>query len=173
MPASNWLPKLISAFRSDFWLLPQTVLLPVAILAGIRLGGVARTQKWLRSWSAAPNVLTPVAGDTRRIISEALRAQRVVRRWSGVGGSCLVRSFTLWALLRKRGLETQIRIGMRKRKNATEGHAWVEYEGKPINETGAEVATYSVYHESIAFDAWRGKKAATLPDVPNRNTAER
>jgi hypothetical protein len=68
---------------------------------------------------------------------------------------CLARSLALWTLLRRRGVETQFRVGYRKRDGKIEGHAWLEYLGLPINESAAIVATYTVSGEAFKFDAWR------------------
>jgi hypothetical protein len=72
-----------------------------------------------------------------------------------VGGTCLVRSFTLWALLLRRGSPARVQVGMRKRDGKIEGHAWVELSGQPVNESPEAVKTYQAPKEPIEFDQWR------------------
>jgi hypothetical protein len=79
----------------------------------------------------------------------------MVKRATGLGGMCLARSLTLWTLLRRRGVEAELRVGYRKRDEKIEGHAWLEYEGVSINESAAIVETYTVSAGGVAFDAWR------------------
>jgi hypothetical protein len=36
-----------------------------------------------------------------------------------------------------------------------EGHAWLEHDGRVLNEVPSVVETYSVFPEPAAFDLWR------------------
>ena len=40
----------------------------------------------------------------------------------------------LWWLLRRRGMESELRIGVRKKAEVLEAHAWVEYQGCVLND---------------------------------------
>jgi hypothetical protein len=151
------LSRVYAIVAADVWLFPQAVLLPGLAFVGIRLAGVARTQKWLRKWATSPVGAHP-AGEPHVVMTAVLRAHRIVRRYSGVSGSCLIRAFTLWALLGRRGVKADIRIGIRKEGGTIEGHAWLEYEGIPVDQTEAILQTYSAYPESIAFDRWRFRR---------------
>ncbi len=48
-------------------------------------------------------------------------------------GNCLSRSLVLWWLLRRHGIETLFRIGIRKHAEEIQAHAWIEYQGRPVN----------------------------------------
>lgn len=48
---------------------------------------------------------------------------------------CLPQSLTLWWLLRRQGIESQLRFGARKNARRMEAHAWVEFEGTPLNDS--------------------------------------
>jgi transglutaminase superfamily protein len=61
--------------------------------------------------------------------------------------SCLAKSLTLWWLLGRQGISSQLRIGIRKEKDAFEAHAWVEREGMALNEPEEH------HHHYAAFDA--------------------
>lgn len=64
--------------------------------------------------------------------------------------SCLPRSLTLWWILRQRGMDSEIRIGVRCQGELLEAHAWVEYQKVPLNDTP------DVHRRYAAFDpiAW-------------------
>ncbi|SIT58922.1 conserved hypothetical protein [Mesorhizobium prunaredense] len=68
------------------------------------------------------------AQETARLVSIA--AYR-----GSYSGNCLKRSMTLWFLLRRQGIEGELRIGTRKAEGKFEAHAWVEYRGKVLNDT--------------------------------------
>ncbi|MBM2813159.1 MAG: hypothetical protein HW416_3918 [Chloroflexi bacterium] len=51
-----------------------------------------------------------------------------------IGATCLPRAMTLWWLLRRYGVETDLRIGVRKQGPAFQAHAWVEYGAVPLND---------------------------------------
>lgn len=133
----------------------EALFLPLLISTGFRVLGVPRTQAWLRRWTrvgTAPEPTNPL-----HAVREARRAQLIVKRSTGVGGSCLVRSFSLWALLLRRGLSTEIRVGLRRREGQIEGHAWIEYLCVPLNEDEKVLRSYEPYERPVSFDVkcWR------------------
>lgn len=48
--------------------------------------------------------------------------------------TCLPRSLVLQALLRRHGIETELRIGVRRQAGELRAHAWVEEAGHPVGE---------------------------------------
>lgn len=48
--------------------------------------------------------------------------------------ACLERSLLLWTLLRRRGIESELKIGVATEESTMRAHAWVEIDGEPINE---------------------------------------
>ena len=127
--------------------------LAVFIPCAFQLAGVSRTQAWLRRWSGAARAVP--AAEAPRLIRNARRAQRRVANATGLGGMCLARSLALWTLLRRRGIATDLRVGYRNRDGKVEGHAWLEYQGAPVNEAAAVIQTYTVAAGLYAFDTWR------------------
>lgn len=47
---------------------------------------------------------------------------------------CLERSLTRQRMLRKRGIDAELKIGVQKQSSGIEAHAWLELTGKPLNE---------------------------------------
>ena len=142
-----------SLSRDERFLALEALVLPLALQVGFRAVGVAGTQNWLRKWACGKPVpvseLRPEA-----IIHMARRAQGITRRLVGSSGTCLQRSMTLWAVLARRGIESELRVGFRRQEGHIEGHAWVEYRGEPVNEAASVVNTYTVTPGQAAFDLW-------------------
>ena len=133
----------------------QALFLPFLIWTGFRLSSVSRTQKILRQWASPGKPAFPSGPAPQAAIANCRRAQRNIRHATGAGGTCLVRSLTLWAMLLRRGISTDLRVGMRKTDGKIEGHAWLEYQGEPLNEDSAVIATYSVLAGPASFDLWK------------------
>ncbi|HKW32930.1 MAG TPA: lasso peptide biosynthesis B2 protein [Candidatus Acidoferrum sp.] len=68
--------------------------------------------------------------------------------------SCLVKSLTLWWMLGRQGIASELRVGVRKEGRKLEAHAWVEREGVALNEPEER------HHHYAAFDA----ALASLPE---------
>src|SRR5882757_8304077 len=79
----------------------EALILPLVIKAGFGLLGVPRTQAVLRRWARGGRVAN--AETQTALIAAAGRVQRIVRRSTGLGGTCLMRSLALWAILMRRG----------------------------------------------------------------------
>jgi hypothetical protein len=70
-------------------------------------------------------------------LSRAQRINRLVEAalHVGFGGyTCLQKSAVLWRLLRREGLEAELRLGVRRVEQASEFHAWVEFDGRVLND---------------------------------------
>lgn len=48
--------------------------------------------------------------------------------------TCLQKSAVLWRLLRREGLAAELRLGVRRVEQASEFHAWVELDGRVLND---------------------------------------
>jgi len=109
-------------------LLSAMALLPLFRVA-LRLYGLqplqARLHRKIRPGSAQPG------------LDDLKRNGALVNSAAGVvlgPANCLTRSLYLWWLLRRRGVQCQLRIGVRLAAGALEAHAWVEHAGVPIND---------------------------------------
>jgi hypothetical protein len=128
------------------------------IALSLRLNGFRVTQERLQKYLPAKLIAQSynmVVGQQVEIVSRMVRVaghHTPIRR-----PSCLVESLTLWWLLRRQGILSHIRIGIRKDRGKFQAHAWVEYRGEAINDAGAEHRHYA------AFDA-----AFSLPHAENQ-----
>ncbi len=133
------------------WLFLQFVcLLPLTGL-GVRLFGFncwyARLGRWSNGATDHTNVLTPSAATAT--IRGPVRALQLAVRYGLYGGNCLSRSLTLWWLLRQQGITCDLRIGTRQQAGQFQAHAWVEYQGYPLNERMQVYQEYTVFRQAI------------------------
>lgn len=91
----------------------------------------------------SPTDALPTIHRTRRLVG--LAAQHGL-----CGGNCLSRSTTLWWLLRRQGIPSELRIGVRKEGEKLHAHAWIEYEGVAVNDRLDTLGRYSPFDESLA-----------------------
>lgn len=120
---------------AERWLLVQALFL-------LHLMALALWSVGLRRWQALLTRLTPVGcvpanADVAALIQEGRSMARLVdaaARHGPYPATCLPRSLTLWWLLRRRGIDSCLRIGVRKEAGWLEAHAWVELEGLVLND---------------------------------------
>jgi hypothetical protein len=121
------------------------VLLPLVALS-LRWRGFRATRAALQI--ALPNVsrkcdsvlASKVAALTAHMVNTA-------DRHGFVHPSCLAKSMALWCLLGRQGIDSHLRIGIRKENDKFEAHAWVERDGAALNEPDEH------HHHYAAFDA--------------------
>ena len=58
--------------------------------------------------------------------------------------TCLPKSLTLHRMLKRRGVDSQIKIGANKTPLGISAHAWVEVDGQAIGESETILATFNV-----------------------------
>lgn len=77
---------------------------------------------------------------------EALRlASARVQRYSPLPGNCLSRSLVLFWSLRRRGLAPDLRLGVSLADGVFAAHAWVEHEGRVLNDTADVARRYAPF----------------------------
>jgi len=131
-------------------LLVQAAVALPAVAALIRIKGLRRCQTLLAR-------LTPLVHHSRLQAdgSAEWRARSVVRIVTAAAAhgpyraNCLQQSVTLWWFLRRRGLESDLRIGTRKRDGHFDAHAWVEFSGRALNESRDVGVRYVVFEGPI------------------------
>jgi Transglutaminase-like superfamily len=64
--------------------------------------------------------------------------------------TCLEESLGLWYLLRKQGIASQLRIGVRKSNGRFEAHAWVEFAGEALNQPEATHLHYAAFEKEFS-----------------------
>lgn len=64
-------------------------------------------------------------------------------------GKCLARCLTLWFFLKRQGIETELKFGMKKENGKLLAHSWIEYKGKRIVSESELDEHYIPFNESI------------------------
>jgi hypothetical protein len=107
-------------------------LLPLVALV-LRVSNFTRFYSWLEHLAGdSKRQGSGTLEDDRTQIFQLRRTLEAVRKHSFYAGNCLSRSLLLWFLLRRRGIICELRFGVKK-SDTFQAHAWVEYQGKPIN----------------------------------------
>lgn len=65
--------------------------------------------------------------------------------------NCLQRSLVLWWLLRRRGIDSEVRIGVRRSrgKEGLDFHAWVEHDGRVLNDASDIRQHFATFDRAI------------------------
>jgi hypothetical protein len=123
-----------------------------AIVLGLRLLGLRRVRAAMASWQRIARVAPAWAGDA------ASARARVVARVAGIAAgrgpvkaTCLHRSLLIWWLLRREGIETALRIGVRREDGELLAHAWVEHDGVPLGEADDHLARYESFDRDFSL----------------------
>ena|ERR1700738_2598783 len=133
--------------------LRAAILLPV-IAVNLRLRGFRATQESLLRFLAHPPLVPQQDSTDPRLAFEQTRlTARMVNaagRHAWPASTCLEKSLALWWLLRRRGIESELRIGARKLDGKFEAHAWVEREGIALNEPQEGHRRYAPFDKSLS-----------------------
>lgn len=119
--------------------LQALVLLP-ALTLSVRLVGYQAVRRGMKL--TLPQTLAKSnAGNNTRLaenaMTEALRIGRLVNGAARCGpfpANCLVRSLTVWWLLARRGVPSELVIGAHIEPSGLRAHAWVECDRQVIND---------------------------------------
>jgi hypothetical protein len=114
------------------WLAAASLLLPATGLS-LRSAGLRSTKDWLERFLVArgsPPSPMQLAWDVAAIV----RAVRIASVYGPYRPTCLPRALVLWALLRRRRVDGELTIGVRKKQSGFEAHAWVMLNGIPLDQ---------------------------------------
>ena len=112
-------------------LVKAAALMP-AVAASLRWRGLKATTRWLEPGTAVrPNSDEGVRLSPDRI---SRLIDIVARRHPAYRASCLPQSLVLWRYLRQNDYPATLRVGVARRDGQLVGHAWVELEGRVLND---------------------------------------
>jgi hypothetical protein len=127
--------------RERALLLRAGVALPVTA-AALRVLGYRRTTRLVaRGIRASRQRRT--APDVEAAIESAVRMVDAASARLPFRPACLPRSVTLWWLLGRQGIDTKVVLGVRPADQGIAAHAWVEYDGRPLNDTAESVGEFA------------------------------
>ena len=131
--------------RAQRLFLRAAILLPM-ISASLRLRGLRATQATLgRFLLAGANPRDQAKGNMAKDAARTAHMVHAAARYGLVRPTCLESSLALWWFLGRQGIESSLRIGTRKTASGLEAHAWVEFGGNALNETGGTLPEYAPF----------------------------
>lgn len=118
--------------RAEKWLAFKAFFILQTFNLAIRLWGFRplyqRLERATRATVQEPEELTaPQVKRLGGVVSVANRRMRLLQV------ACLSESLTTWWLLRRRGVDAQLWLGVRKVDQHLAGHAWVENQGQVVS----------------------------------------
>jgi hypothetical protein len=126
---------------SDWWILAQAWVLLLAVDLGLRALPFRRVQELLTLGRKDADDLQ--AGGALATVQRLGWLVGVAGRNHLYPMGCLRRSLVLQWLLGRRGIITDLQIGVRKEVDELNAHAWLEYEGQPLGEPQAIAVHYA------------------------------
>ena len=149
VPMREWIQQFSALERSAWGLfLRASVLLPM-ISSSLCLRGFRQTKTTLQYFVCTPHGLQDASAQERA----ALTAHAVRAVWrSGIGHpDCLNASLTVWWLLARKGITSDLRVGVHKDGGKFEAHAWVECGGAALNEPEPRHQHFRAFDAALAL----------------------
>jgi len=138
------LGRLVSMPAAERRVLAEAVLLLGVAAAGLKVLGLKRTRAILARWVPGGAASSPLdAASVARLVKAAARH-------GPVRAKCLSAAVTLESLLRRHGMEGELRLGVRKHRGRFEAHAWVEHRAVALMESPEVHSRYAAFAESLA-----------------------
>lgn len=114
---------------------------------GVRLTRLSlRTLGFRRTIAAMKSIPRPLVVHPSNVASASKWADAIARVGGRpYGATCLDRSVLLWLLMRQRGLDPRLRIGVAFDDDELNAHAWVESTGRVINDDPQVAERFAVF----------------------------
>lgn len=133
------LRKFLALSGGERRLFLEAVVLVTLAATALRLFGFRRVYRWMER--RAPRREPAAAGDFPHLaVAGVRRAARPLPY-----ATCLPRSLTLWWFLQRRGIQCDLRLGVRKEHEELKAHAWVEIGGVALNDRDDVRHRYSAF----------------------------
>lgn len=123
--------------------LAEAVVLLGFAAASLKVLGMRRTRAILTRW-------IPSGSPTPLDAASLARLVKAAARHGPVRAKCLSAAVTLESLLRRHGMEGELRLGVRKHQGRLEAHAWVEHRAVALMEAPDIHSRYAAFRESLA-----------------------
>ena len=115
-------------------LLLSMLLLPVIALA-LRFKGFNWTKSFLSGNFSSAVKFSASEDEQLKIALSVSRMVFVAANYGPYRANCLKKSLLIWWLLGRRGITTNLKIGVNKLDDDFNAHAWVEYRGNTLIDT--------------------------------------
>lgn len=146
---NNW-NKFLRLARHERWLFGQALLLLPLTVVALRLIGFGRWQSVIARFTPRRQSVVEDASILMDRARQAAHMVRAVARRLPFDSTCLPRSLTVWWLLRRQGIDSDLRIGVRKENGVLKAHAWVEYRGVIVHGGNDVHRRFAAFEPAIA-----------------------
>ncbi len=137
-----------------YWFVLKFALIVPFVHAYLKLLGYNRTLVLLKKFIPANSGHTPLSNNQEFPAATIRKLVRQVRLHSPLPGTCLSRSLTLWMQLQRMGVDTRLCIGTQTESNTFTAHAWLEYQGQPLNAGDHIRQHYAAFDRPMTADTW-------------------
>ena len=134
----NRLTKLATLSAEDWRVLVTACCLLPLIAVSLRMLDYPRTRDVMRRF--AQGIGSAAAPEIQ--VERVTRLVGVAARRGACRASCLCLALAVWWLLARRGVETNLTIGVRKDETGFSAHAWVERDGVVLTGGAADHQRY-------------------------------
>lgn len=119
----------------------------IFVAIALPVSGLKITQKMLSQLPQQSLTLSDTERGQR--VQETAAMVKIAAHYYRFFTNCLKKSLVLWQLLRWQGIESELRIGVRRDRGHFEAHAWVEYHGIALNEVRDVRQDFATFDRSI------------------------
>ena len=131
------------------FVLQALVLLPLVTLS-LKVSGLKVTQGKLSRWlPIRVNGDRPDEREQLERVRTIAQSVRIAAKYCQPWAKCLQKSLVLWSLLARQGIESDLRIGVRRENGEFQAHAWVEWQGFALNDARDVRDRYSTFEHPI------------------------
>ncbi len=132
------------------WLLLQAFILLLLVTLFLKFWKVKHTQIVLLWLLPAPKISLYKSERIFKIKKtvQIVQLAAIHCQWA----KCLPKSLVLWGLLHRQGINSELRIGVRRNTKNFEAHAWVEYEGFALNDTQDVRSRFTMFDSPIKHE---------------------
>ena len=126
----------------DWFVLCYACLLMPVVWVSLRAFGLPRTL----AWAVAPRPSEQIHDSRVPTHASLGRLVNIAAGYGPIRAACLVRSLVLVRILSGRGMTGTLQVGVRKgAPSQLDAHAWVEYEGLPVNDHPNVAKDFAVF----------------------------
>jgi len=142
---SKWINQL-RALSIEEWrlLLVSIVLLPLTALA-LYIIGFKKTKVLMTKFIPLHTENAKSGAERLKIAERVARMVTIAANHSFYSANCLKKALVIWWLLKRKGITTELKIGVKKEGDNLQAHAWVELNGTPLTDP-------LIFHRTKSFD---------------------
>jgi len=130
------------SFEERRLLLVSIVLLPLTALA-LYIIGFKKTKVLMTKFIPLHAEHSKSGSVQLKIAERVARMVTIAANHSFYSANCLKKALVIWWLLKREGITTELKIGVKKEADNLQAHAWVELNGTPLTDPLTFLATKS------------------------------